>query len=278
MPVNYNFLVGISGKIESGKDTLARMIALAMYCERTGKEPVPENMNFTNALMIIQKERIHIRKFAGPLKDMVCTLTGCTRANLEDITFKGSALPPEWNRTLHDAREWLVLQGAEMDVVYGKPDEEITEWADSRGFKFERTYRELLQELGTNILRTWIPDVHVNATLATYKPIPVPIKDAKVSGWGKERGSVEFEKEKLPKWIITDVRFPNEAEAIKERKGIVVRIERKQPEGTIGTQHSSETSLDNYTGWDVVVDNNGTLEQLYQQAHKIVKQFNLAHK
>ena len=30
-----------------------------------------------------------------------------------------------------------------------------------------------------------------------------------------------------PNWIITDVRFPNEADAIKGRGGIIIRVNRK---------------------------------------------------
>ena len=61
--------------------------------------------------------------------------------------------------------------------------------------------------------------------------------------------------------VITDVRFPNEAKAIRERGGIVIRLERDMDRSGPEHQHLSETALD---GWDFdyVIDNNGSLEDL----------------
>ena len=44
-------------------------------------------------------------------------------------------------------------------------------------------------------------------------------------------------------WIITDCRFPNEAEAIKDRGGIIIRVDRPGVEPV--NAHPSETALDN---------------------------------
>lgn len=59
------------------------------------------------------------------------------------------------------------------------------------------------------------------------------------------------------RWVITDVRFPNEAAAIKERGGVVVRIKR----GEAVNAHPSETALDDWP-FDHTIDNTGTLEDL----------------
>lgn len=61
---------------------------------------------------------------------------------------------------------------------------------------------------------------------------------------------------------FTDVRFPNEADAIRARGGFLIRLEREgaglQGEAAL---HPSETVLDDYQ-FDVVIQNNGTLSQL----------------
>ena len=64
--------------------------------------------------------------------------------------------------------------------------------------------------------------------------------------------------------VITDCRFPNEAKALKNSGGFVVRVER--PGMAAINNHLSETSLD---GWpfDLIVLNGGTLESL----HSLVK-------
>jgi len=62
--------------------------------------------------------------------------------------------------------------------------------------------------------------------------------------------------------IIPDVRFPNEVQIIKDHGGMLIRIERP---GAGAGNHISEIALDNYKGWDIVIDNVGTLENLYNQ-------------
>lgn len=73
---------------------------------------------------------------------------------------------------------------------------------------------------------------------------------------------------------ITDVRFKNEADYVKEQKGYLVRIERK-PELNIYKgviSDASEVELDNYTGFDLVLpkENNETPQDLEQFAYRIV--------
>lgn len=65
-----------------------------------------------------------------------------------------------------------------------------------------------------------------------------------------------------PNLIIPDVRFPNEAKIVKNHGGILIRIERP---GAGAGDHISETALDDYKGWDIVIDNVGTIEDLYKQ-------------
>lgn len=75
---------------------------------------------------------------------------------------------------------------------------------------------------------------------------------------------------KKSKWIITDVRFPNEAAAIKERNGIIIRIERP---GDNIDQHPSETSLDDYKNFDFKIINDGNLKQLEMKIKKLFYEY-----
>lgn len=63
------------------------------------------------------------------------------------------------------------------------------------------------------------------------------------------------------KIVITDVRFPNEADSIKARDGVLIRINR--PGVGPKNDHASETSLEDYP-FDYHFDNDGTLEQLQE--------------
>jgi hypothetical protein len=68
--------------------------------------------------------------------------------------------------------------------------------------------------------------------------------------------------------VISDCRYINEAEAIKAWGGIVVRIDRDLP-GNKST-HISETELDGWDKFDVVINNNGTFEELYHKLDNLV--------
>jgi hypothetical protein len=104
-----------------------------------------------------------------------------------------------------------------------------TEWGDY-------TYRQVLQFVGTDLLRyQFCNDVWVNALMKFYFP--------------------------SRNWLISDVRFPNEAEAIKKQGGINIKINR-----TLAPilYHESELALNNYS-FDYEIDNNGTIEDFVEQ-------------
>ncbi|MFE2171890.1 hypothetical protein [Kitasatospora sp. NPDC059462] len=61
--------------------------------------------------------------------------------------------------------------------------------------------------------------------------------------------------------VITDVRFPNEADEIRWRGGLVVLVVRPGQERIGEADHVSESALAGYL-FDAVIDNSGTLEQL----------------
>ena len=73
-------------------------------------------------------------------------------------------------------------------------------------------------------------------------------------------------------FVITDVRYTNEADFIKEHNGFLIRITRELSEDIHNMQHESEVDLDNYLleKYDVVVDNNGSLVDLRRIASEVV--------
>ncbi|EFL15351.1 hypothetical protein [Streptomyces sp. C] len=69
--------------------------------------------------------------------------------------------------------------------------------------------------------------------------------------------------------VITDVRFPNEAEAIRERGGLVVLIRRPGQAPAHGSKHSSENALAGYL-FDDVIENDGSLAQLHDRVMQLI--------
>ena len=94
--------------------------------------------------------------------------------------------------------------------------------------------------------------------------------------------------------VISDCRFPNEISAIRAQGGIVIRVVRgPEPEwyavaqqanlgtngasqmlGSIGI-HASETAWVG-TEFDAVIDNNGTMDQLFQQITDLLRDLRVA--
>ena len=69
--------------------------------------------------------------------------------------------------------------------------------------------------------------------------------------------------------IIHDVRFLNEAELVRWFKGTIIRVERDTENNTKST-HLSETEMDEIIP-NIVIDNNGTLEDLNNSILTIIE-------
>jgi hypothetical protein len=100
--------------------------------------------------------------------------------------------------------------------------------------------RDYLQLLGTDCIRTIFPDAWVDALFLDYQ------------GYN------------LSRWLITDLRFDNEYNRVKELGGYVVRINRGKP----ANDHSSEILLDNHE-FDYNIENNGTLQEFYKNVKEV---------
>lgn len=138
--------------------------------------------------------------------------------------------------------EWWYYKGRNNSLIpYNKNSKRSTEDL------IKPTPRLLLQLIGTDLFRNQLhPNTWVNASFANY------LNNA---------------------WIFTDVRFPNELEAIKKHNGITIRINRGLVERTgkliQEPEHISETALDD-AKFDYIIENNGTIEELLEQVKKIL--------
>lgn len=115
---------------------------------------------------------------------------------------------------------------------------------DELGYEGAKTdypeVRAILQRLGTDAIRALDDDFWLRAGMTR-------VDDQRT------RGPV----------VVTDARFPNEADAIRKRGGYIVRVNRP---GTIPgpDAHESETALDDYDS-DLDIENDGDLDYLAEQ-------------
>jgi hypothetical protein len=77
-------------------------------------------------------------------------------------------------------------------------------------------------------------------------------------------------------YVVTDVRYLNELEALKATGAKLIRIERpNNPCGLAGdaARHPSETELDDYLGWDRICVNADTIQHLETYAYATAYEF-----
>ncbi len=204
-------IIGISGKKQSGKNTVALIWQyLYDYYNNNYTHPITEEDFKEYVKNNHHLKSVWIQKsFAHKIKQIICILLGCTMEQLEDPMFKETPLGEEW---------WcwkIVLEGGYGTHLYPYS---LPKPKNIQGLKLVKmTPRMLMQMIGTEFGRNMVhPNLWVNSLMNEYK---------------------------RQKWLVTDVRFPNEAKAIKDRGGILIRLDRegfdnsKQIEWSCDTAH-----------------------------------------
>jgi len=138
----------------------------------------------------------------------------------------------------YDRKKFLDPTEYESDRLQSVIDEYT--WDGYKETIYGTEIRGLLQRLGTEAGRGVLGDnVWIDAALGSIKP------DGR--------------------YVVTDVRFPNEADAVRSLNGEIWRVSRSG----VGpaNNHASETSLDDYD-FDARINNDGTLEEYHAVVSK----------
>ena len=284
-------ILAISGRKGHGKDVVGKVIQY--LTSESNVYPFDLKLDYS------YRSNWQIKKFADKLKDIICLLTGCSREELEDESFKSKELGEEW---------WywyMELDGGYSPIILDYLTTTKKQLKNYEGLELVKpTPRFLLQFIGTDLLRNQLhPEIWVNSLMSEYKPYSKGVAhDLKnwsevyrhtsckncgkqYSGWKRqylckeciEDDSVQF----YPNWIITDLRFPNELEAVKKRGGITIRVNRpceicggsgyhkmSCPVSKSG-EHYSEIALDK-SEFDYVIENSGSIEELIEKVKQIL--------
>lgn len=134
----------------------------------------------------------------------------------------------------------------ELTGVYGYTQEEKNIYIAD----YDKNVGEILQQIGTEALRNnFDKDVWVKSTLRALNP------------------NVYY--------IIGDLRFENEAEILRSRGALLVRLNgdpaKVRENSGRDLNHISETALDNYAHFDFVYQNDKGLDELKEFAQTILK-------
>ena len=196
---------------------------------------------------------IGISGYSGSGKDLVGTIIQEISLNkwhvkkwagkLKTIASILTGIPVE---NFEDQEFKKTLLGPEWGTVKDIPLNSVPVFADIQ-FNSLMTVRDFLQKLGTEAIRDSLHEnTWVNATMVDYTA--------------------------ESNWIITDTRFPNEAEAIKKAGGIVIRINRPGVQPI--NPHPSETSLDDWS-FDAVINNDGDVSDIVHKVGLLLYRHNI---
>lgn len=185
-------LIGIAGKKQSGKNTVAnilRSLTINLPIDNDIIDFVKNRLIDTKSLDLYSKYKT--ASFAYPIKICASLMLNIPVEAFESEDFKKQVIP-----------------------------------------EFGITYRQFLQKLGTEVGRNIHPDIWVNYVIKQIGNKPT---------------------------IITDVRFKNECDAIKNNNGLLICVKRNN---NIIDTHLSEVELDEYTDFDYIIDNRGSIDEL----------------
>jgi hypothetical protein len=227
-------IIGLSGRMGSGKDTVGKIIQY-LLCPNVGDVSLEDVVSCDDHNWWLEEQSgFDTKKFAGKLKQIGSILSGAPVEKFEDQEFKKLNMGEEWN--------------SPYNIPFSGPD-----FVEHDG---AMTYREFLQRLGTEAMRDGLhTNVWVNALFADYKAIErIPEKRMSI----------------MPNWIITDMRFPNEMDAVVEKGGLTIRVTRPvEISKTTARLHPSETSLDK-AEFDYEIINDGTIKELAEKVQIIL--------
>lgn len=149
-----------------------------------------------------------------------------------------------------------VVFGWDRDMVEGGT-KASREWREQVDPYWNITPRQALQKIGTEMFRKYIDDnVWVKAVV-------------------KEMGTNQYVKSKI---VITDCRFENEIQAIKDQGGKILYIQRGEKPEWASKPFDPNSGI-HITDWNVYqfkekadhcLENNSSLEDLYKNLEKIV--------
>jgi len=147
-------------------------------------------------------------------------------------------------------KEIGLILGFEHKELYGSQEDKlkINEFWGVSG-------REFMQKFATNIMRNELHK-HINMNM-DGKTIWVRLCEKKIIQMLKENKKI----------LISDGRFPDEINMIKQYNGTIIKLERNN---SFDLNHESESYISNIK-YDKLINNNGTLDDLENEIKKVIK-------
>lgn len=215
-------ILGLGGKLGSGKSTVANFLVRNAE-ELFGKGAVVKRYSFAFSLKNFLVEYLDVNPAhvfgTQEEKNQHTHLLWENMPHYEEIRAKVYAA----------CTKTCFVDGIDCDDANAYW-EAINAEVEKRVPKGPMTGREVLEQIGTEVMRRIYGPVWINICIKQIK---------------REAHTLA---------VIDDMRFPNEAEAIRSAGGRLVHLNRTTEEAGLNT-HASNTSLDNYPHFDLWINN-----------------------
>lgn len=213
------------------KETTMQVIGLAGR-KRSGKDTV--------ALMLEEEYGFKRLALANPLRECLSTFLGVSEPTDKESNVSFSV-------SQEDLMEMAHLLRLEAPLFIERFREQMEGWCGQNCYTL--SYRKLIQTVGTDVCRALDEQVWIKRTMYEIT------MSKKYGGWNK--------------FVVSDIRFDNEAEFIHNLLGSVWCVASTRGEDDT---HSSEKGVDEeYIS--CIITNNGTLEELREGVKRVYKQF-----
>lgn len=225
------FPVTIFGKLGSGKSTTAKLL----------REILIEDFG-------VRPNQIQKKAFADEVKKCVAIATNTTIEEQYSEFGKNRSVP------VYDDLDKKILM--DLDGM----TEHLSKFDFLSGFKKDRL-KEKIIDMTEGILETVtkIDDRYLFMTLGVLQQhLGTRLKEVFGEDLWVDKNYETWTPES--KWVIEDGRFPNEQRRGKKKGGTCIRME-GDPDGvrartTRDLNHISETAMDKFRNWDLVINNN----------------------
>lgn len=295
-------LIALSGKIHSGKDTVAKMLQFFQLQKDYPSFWGNKTFHYFLSDEHTWESNLQTRYFSLGLKQIIESLTGISINDQNDAEIRKKKLGKDFVRYYyrHLTHKTIVspfFHTEEELFNHGKDDWMLS--TECEPLSEELTLRDLQKIVGTKFGRDCIHNqIWTNKTFADY----VSDRYFQCKNCGtKYHQSLDFDEvrhddcpkcnhfappvtivsdyKKASHWILTDLRYVEQLRAVIKHDGILIRIERdaklRQPDVTTLIEDESETALDDYDEWDYVIKNNKTIAHLLQEVKEVYEHINL---
>lgn len=236
--MNLRNLIAISGTKNSGKTVAAEMF---QYCLSVPK--IFRQYWFYKIFRRFIHHKWKLVAFADPVKQMLADLINIPVEKFNDREFKEFTYVDLQSLNLINSMKYEFTSRYYPDKLSDSKFNRLAKDLNPEISKYCLSIRQLMQYFATNVMRTYFGEnVWINSALSNISN----------------------------NIIISDCRFKNEASAIKNKNGIIIYINR--PNTPFG-QHQSEKEMEwmlNNDVYDYIINNDGSLEDLFNSVKLLV--------